>query len=127
MQKHWPSLSGIRISILGLAFKPGTSDVRESPAFPIIRDLLDGGALVKAYDPVATEEARKIIDATRVQYCSTLENALTEVEAVVIVTPWGEFQEVPATLRARHPEVVLVDGRRAYDKNCVPKYDGMGL
>ena len=127
LQKHWPNLSGVRISILGLAFKPGTSDARESPAFPIIRDLLEGGASIKAHDPAAMEEARKVIDGTRIQYCETLKDALSDVDAVVIVTPWSEFQGVPAALQKHTPGVVLVDARRAYQKNCVPKYEGIGL
>ena len=54
LNKHFPSLSGIRIAILGLAFKPDTDDMRESPAIPIIKSLLAHQAQIKAYDPVAT-------------------------------------------------------------------------
>ena len=60
LNKHFPSLKGIRIAILGLAFKPGTTDMRESPAIPIIKELLAKGAEIKAYDPVASAEAQKI-------------------------------------------------------------------
>ena len=59
LEKHWSDLKGIRVAVLGLAFKPGTNDVRESPAFPILRELLKRGALPKAFDPVAMDEARR--------------------------------------------------------------------
>src|SRR6185295_13146068 len=61
LEKHFPSLAGVRISVLGLAFKPDTDDMRESPAIPIIRDLLALGAVVSAYDPVAAESAKKVL------------------------------------------------------------------
>ncbi len=112
LQKHWRELRDVRVSVLGLSFKPGTSDGRESPAFPIIRALSDRGAALSAYDPEAVAEARAALD---------------EAEAVVVVTPWDQFQDVPAILRRRAPQPVLVDCRRAYDKNCVDRYEGIGL
>ena len=127
LKKHWPSLSGARVAVLGLAFKPGTSDVRESPAFPIMRELLDEGALVKAFDPVAMHEARKAFPESRVEYCAVLDEALQGVDAVVVVTPWREFADLPAKLSGRNQQVVLVDGRRAFDKASVPRYEGIGL
>jgi UDPglucose 6-dehydrogenase/GDP-mannose 6-dehydrogenase len=51
LEKHWADLTGLRVAVLGLAFKPGTNDVRESPAFPILRELLKRGAVLKAFDP----------------------------------------------------------------------------
>ena len=65
LEKHWADLMGIRVAVLGLAFKPGTNDVRESPAFPILRELLKRGAVVKAFDPVAMDEARRVIRDAR--------------------------------------------------------------
>ncbi len=66
LKKHFASLKGVRVSILGLAFRPDTNDMRESPAIPIVRSLLREGAVVKGYDPVATDEARKIIFLARI-------------------------------------------------------------
>jgi UDPglucose 6-dehydrogenase/GDP-mannose 6-dehydrogenase len=127
LKKHWPSLAGKRIAVLGLAFKPGTSDVRESPAFPIMRELLDQGAVVGAHDPVAVHEAKKVFPDPRVTYWPTLDAALDDIDAVVIVTPWKEFDDVPARLNRRARQTVLVDGRRAFDKDSVPLYEGVGL
>ena len=127
LRKHWASLKGVRVAVLGLSFKPETSDVRESPAFPILRELLDSGAVVKAYDPVAKHEAQKAFPDAKVNYCDALDAALADIDAVVVVTPWKEFKEVPAQLAAKQPKVVFVDGRRAYDKQSVANYEGIGL
>jgi len=127
LEKHWPTLRGTRVAVLGLAFKPGTSDVRESPAFPIMRELLNLGAIVSAYDPVALDEARKVFREPRVQYCQTLDAALADVDAVIVVTPWKEFSDLPARLNGRPRPVVLVDGRRTFPKGSVPLYEGVGL
>ena len=127
LRKHWPSLDGIRVAVLGLSFKPETSDVRESPAFPIMRELIDSGAEVKAFDPVAKHEAQKAFPEPKVNYCDTLDTALADIDAVIVVTPWKEFRDVPALLAAKQPKVVFVDGRRAYDKQSVGRYEGIGL
>ena len=61
LQKHWPNLQQVRVTVLGLSFKPGTGDLRESPAFPIMHELLERGAVLKAHDPVATQDATQNI------------------------------------------------------------------
>lgn len=127
LRKRVPNLEGVRVAVLGLSFKPGTDDVRESPAFPIMRELLSHGADLKAFDPVANDEARKVFDDQRVKYCDDLRSALADVEAAIVVTPWEEFQETPKLLRDREPPVVFVDGRRAFDRDCLPGYVGIGL
>lgn len=123
LQKHWPKLAGRTVAILGLAFKPGTNDVRESPAFPIMRALLDHGAVLRAYDPVAMPDAQKAFKEPRVTYSDSLKAAISGVDAVVVVTPWKEFAELPGLLDGA---TVLVDGRRAFEKNSVPRYEGIG-
>jgi len=127
LRRHASTLEGLRVAILGLSFKPGTDDVRESPAFPIMKELLAQGARLKAFDPIANDEARKVFDDTRVTYCSDLTSAIADIDAVIVVTPWKEFQETPELLRDRQPAVVFVDGRRAFDRDCVPLYAGIGL
>jgi UDPglucose 6-dehydrogenase/GDP-mannose 6-dehydrogenase len=126
LDKHFESLAGRRIAVLGLAFKPDTTDVRESPAFPIIRLLLDREASVKAYDPVAVLEARKIL-GNAVTYADTLEDSLEDVDAVVLLTRWKEFEAVPGMLGALQPLPLLLDGRRQLDKRAVARYAGIGL
>jgi UDPglucose 6-dehydrogenase/GDP-mannose 6-dehydrogenase len=127
LEKHWANLKGIRVAVLGLAFKPGTNDVRESPAFPILRELLKRGALLKAFDPVAMDEARRAIGDAGITYCENLSEALLDIDALIVVTPWPEFREVPALLRGRHPAPVFVDVRRAFERGSVERYEGIGL
>jgi UDPglucose 6-dehydrogenase/GDP-mannose 6-dehydrogenase len=127
LKKHWSSLEGIRVAVLGLSFKPETGDVRESPAFPIMRELLNNGALIQAFDPVATREARATFPDARVAYCDSLEASLSDVDAVIVVTPWKEFRDVPSFLQNSGRRVVFVDGRRAFDRNRIENYEGIGL
>ena len=97
LRKHFPSIEGKRVCVLGLSFRPETNDMRESPAIPILRRLLAEGAEVIAYDPAAAEETRKIFEKG-LHLAESLENALYGAEAVVLVTRWKEFEKVPAIL-----------------------------
>ncbi len=126
LRKHWHDLRGVRVTVLGLSFKPKTNDVRESPAFPIIHDLSRNGAVLCAYDPVAMEEARPALPAS-VTLAHDLSAALDETDAIVVVTPWDEFLQVPDMLRARKSNAIFVDCRRVFAKDAVPRYEGIGL
>lgn len=127
LRHYFPSLRGRRVTVLGLAFKPDTDDVRESPAFPIIRGLREEGAEVTAYDPVANEPARRVLGDDGTRLVDGLDAALRGAEAVVIVTRWKEFQSVPERLRGVDPAPLVFDGRRMLDKSAVARYDGIGL
>ncbi|MGD9587942.1 MAG: UDP-glucose/GDP-mannose dehydrogenase family protein [Pyrinomonadaceae bacterium] len=83
-------LSGKSIGILGLSFKPETDDMRESPAIDIIRVLLEKGAAVKAFDPVAMDEAKKFIDG--IEYAVDEYAAIDGADALVIITEWNQFR-----------------------------------
>lgn len=83
-------LSGKRIGVLGLAFKPETDDIREAPALDIIRELLKRGASVTAYDPVAIESARKVLP--EIEYASDEYKAATSADALVFMTEWNQFR-----------------------------------
>lgn len=125
LRKSFPSLSGLRVAVLGLAFKPDTDDVRETPAFPVIRLLLGEGARVKAFDPIAMAEARRHLGDT-IGYAGSLEACLADVDAVVLLTRWRQFELVPELLRAMPSPPLLVDGRRQLDPRGVPRYEGIG-
>ncbi len=126
LKKHFPTLEGIRVAVLGLAFKPDTDDMRESPAIPIINDLLQQKAIVKAYDPVANREAEKRFGRT-VTFCSSLESAIEDAQAILLVTRWKEFLRLPEIIRSRQPSPLLIDGRRVLDKTQFHFYEGIGL
>ncbi|HSG47749.1 MAG TPA: UDP-glucose/GDP-mannose dehydrogenase family protein, partial [Longimicrobiales bacterium] len=94
LRSHYPDLSGVRVSVLGLAFKPDTDDMRESPAIPIIRELISAGARVRAYDPVAMGAAREALPDLSLEYAASLAEAVSDADAVLLVTRWTEFQRV---------------------------------
>jgi UDPglucose 6-dehydrogenase/GDP-mannose 6-dehydrogenase len=123
LKKHWPSLGGRAVAVLGLAFKPDTNDVRESPAFPIMRELLSEGAELRAFDPIAMKDAQAAFREPRVRYAETLEVAIDGADGVIVVTPWKEFARLPALIG----DAVLIDARRAFDKESVSRYEGIGL
>lgn len=127
LQRHFPSLAGVRVVVLGLSFRPDTNDMRESPALPIVERLLEAGARVAAYDPAAGAEARKIFAGRSVQLCDSLEEAVHDAEAILLVTRWDEFRRVPALIERLDRQPVLIDGRRLLDKHSVARYEGIGL
>jgi UDPglucose 6-dehydrogenase/GDP-mannose 6-dehydrogenase len=106
-------LAGLNIAVLGLAFKPGTSDMRESPALAVIAALHEKGALVRAYDPVARESATGFLDA-RVELGESLECTLKGADAALLVTAWPEFARCDwKTLTSAMRRPVVIDGRNA--------------
>ena len=127
LKKHHNSLRGLRVSVLGLSFRPDTNDMRESPAIPILRALAEQGAQLKAYDPAATEEARRLFDRDSVLICDDLATAVNGAQAVVLVTRWDEFKKVPELLRSQPQPPLFIDGRRMLDKNDFANYEGIGL
>jgi UDPglucose 6-dehydrogenase len=127
VKKHFPCLENIPIAVLGLAFKPGTDDMRESPAIPIVQELLAQKALIKAYDPVASDEALKLFGSQGIQYCETLQQTIDDVQGILILTRWQEFNDLPALISARDTQPIVIDGRRLLNKASVAKYDGIGM
>jgi UDPglucose 6-dehydrogenase/GDP-mannose 6-dehydrogenase len=101
--------------------------MRETPAIPIIFNLLKEGAKIVSYDPVAIPVARKVFVNQDVQFKKSLREAVKDVEAIVIVTRWSEFEELPKILRKAKIQPLVVDGRRMLDKNSIAKYAGIGL
>lgn len=127
LQKHFPSFEGVKVSVLGLAFKPGTDDMRESPAIPIVSALLEQRALVKAYDPIAQKQAESLFANTALVFSETIEDAINDADAIVLLTGWAEFHALPALIADLDPPPLMVDGRRMLDKNLFDRYEGIGL
>jgi UDPglucose 6-dehydrogenase len=114
MLAHFGSLKGKTIAVWGLAFKPRTDDMREAPAIVIIEGLLAEGALVRAYDPEATETARRVF-GDRVTFCDKSYDALTGADALAVVTEWNNFREPDfGKMRERMRSPVVFDGRNIY-------------
>lgn len=127
LKKHYPVLRDVKVAVLGLAFKPGTDDIRESPAIPVIRRLLEEGAVVSAFDPIAEQEMKHEFTESDVRYAGTVDAAIDSVDAILLITRWSEFDELPAKLSMLNNPPLLVDGRRMLDKTSVPRYEGIGL
>ena len=126
VDQHFPTLDGVPVTVLGLAFKPETDDMRQSPAIPVVDGLLARGARVTAYDPVANGEAKRVFNGS-VRLCASLEEALQEAAAVLLLTRWDEFRRVPELLAGRESQPLFVDGRRMLDRRSVARYEGIGL
>lgn len=118
-------LRGRRVTVLGLAFKPGTDDVRESPSLVAIRELLEHGAEVTAFDPVADETGRAVLDG-EVRVAGSLREAVAGAEGVAVMTAWPEFQTLAAVLDGVEPAPLVVDGRRALDGSDFVRYLAIG-
>lgn len=90
-------IQGKKIAILGLAFKPETDDMRDSPALSILPQLVADGAQITAYDPAAMEEAKPLLPAA-ITYVKSALDTLHEADAVVVITEWNEFRAIPASV-----------------------------
>ncbi len=125
------NLKGKTIALWGLAFKPGTDDMREAPSLVIINKLLEAGAIVKAYDPVAFHEAKRILGDTIV-YSSDQYEACINADALALATEWNEFR-LPnfKVLKKLMVNNVIFDGRNIFEKDEVNDhgftYYGIGI
>jgi len=129
LQKHLGSLVGKTVALLGLAFKPNTDDMREASSLVLAARLQADGATVRAYDPVAEEEARKLM--VGVQFADDALDALRGADACVVVTEWPEFAELDFEQVAdQMAGVLIVDGRNCLDPRAVAAagltYEGIG-
>jgi UDPglucose 6-dehydrogenase len=124
---HIRDLEDVCVTVLGIAFKPGTDDIRESPALPVIQGLLDRGARVIAFDPVAREEAEKHFGKGVIHFTNSLCDALADSKAVLLMTRWPEFSQLPELMAAMSEPPVLIDGRRLISKSAVTCYEGIGV
>ena len=123
-------LKGKTIAVLGLAFKADTDDIRESPALPIIRNLLNAKAVVKAHDPEAVEEARKVFGDS-LQYCKDVYETIDGTDALVIVTEWNSYRELDLVKVKRLMKTpILIDLRNIYQPTLLKRagfsYEGIG-
>jgi UDPglucose 6-dehydrogenase len=129
LQRHLGELAGRRIALLGLAFKPNTDDMRGASSLVLAARLQAEGAHVRAYDPVAEQEARKLMPD--LDYADSAEDVLQDADAVILVTEWPQFLQVDwRDVATRMRGDLVIDGRNALDAQAVRQagltYEGMG-
>lgn len=129
LQKHLGSLVGKRIALLGLAFKPETDDMREASSLVLSARLIADGADVVGYDPIAGEEARRMLKG--VELADSAAEAIAGADAVVLVTEWPEFKELDLSIVASAMRgTVFIDGRNLLDPATAVEagltYEGVG-
>ncbi len=108
------TLNGKTVGILGLSFKPDTDDMREAPSIYIINELQKEGVNIKAYDPTAMDNARRLLK--NVTYCENAYEAAEGCDAIMILTEWKEFEELDLKeIRKKMDSPVIIDGRNIYD------------
>jgi len=127
LEKHFENYEGKNIAILGLAFKPNTDDMRESPAIPVVNYLQEKGVKISAYDPVAYKEAEKIFGNHQITYNDDLESIILNADAVILLTSWKEFYKIPDLINKCKKQPLFIDGRRMLSKEQFEKYEGIGL
>ena len=131
LQEKLYILKGRTIALLGLAFKPNTDDLRDAPSLQIAEKLIQMGARVRAYDPIAMDACREQNPALRICYCNDALSAAEHADALVLVTEWPEFGNLNlADLAGRMNSAVLIDGRNMFSpekaRSCGFEYAGIG-
>ena len=108
-------LNGKKIAVLGLTFKAGTDDVRESVAILIVSELVSSGASVSVYDPKGMENARQLLHES-VKYAQNAISCIKSAECCIIATEWDEFRNIPtSTFKKEMRNAMIIDGRRVLD------------
>jgi UDPglucose 6-dehydrogenase len=133
VKKHFNGdLEGKTFAMWGLSFKPNTDDMREAPSMVIIDQLLEAGAQVKAYDPIAMKEAKVHYVGDKITYCEDAYEACVDADALLLVTEWSEFR-IPSwnVLSKLLKNKLIFDGRNIYDpiylKELGYKHYGIGM
>lgn len=110
-------LQGKTIAVWGLAFKPNTDDVRDSPALEIIQYLVNSGVKVKAYDPVAMDNFRSLYQIEGVEWCGEAMEAANDADALCLLTEWEEFSKIDLGLLQKElKSPILIDGRNVFEE-----------
>jgi len=117
LEEYGP-IDGKNLAVLGLAFKGGTDDVRETRSLPVIKKLIEKGARVRAYDPKAVENFKEYEIPGELAYVTNAEEALKDSHAVLVLTEWGEFRNIPEEVFIRlMARPLIIDGRRLFSRD----------
>ena len=117
--ERFPDLKGKRIALLGLSFKPNTDDMREAPSIKIAKSLTEQGAHVVAYDPIAMNNAKKILGHS-IHYANSAIEAVKEADALFLITEWNEFRKLNLTqITKLMKQPIIFDGRNCFDMDKI--------
>ncbi len=117
------TLKGKRLGVLGLAFKGGTDDVRESPAISVVRSLIEEGCKIQAYDPAAVDNAREILGTDHIQYVASAMEAAKGADALLVLTDWDEFRNLDlAELHDSLRYPIVIDGRNLFSPAAMAEH-----
>lgn len=109
-------ITGKTVGVLGLSFKPDTDDMRAAPSRVVIPELLKAGATVKAYDPIAMNNAKKLPEFEGVEFADKWQDTVEDADLVILMTEWNEFKQLDiAEMKSLVKEAKIVDGRNIYD------------
>ena len=118
-------LWGKKLGILGLSFKGGTDDVRESPAIRVVRSLIADGCIITAYDPAAMKNAQAVLPEGSVAFAENAYQVMDEADALVVLTDWAEFSQLDMVqIKQRLGSPIVLDGRNMFDSSAMKE---MGL
>ncbi|MBL7544814.1 MAG: UDP-glucose/GDP-mannose dehydrogenase family protein [Bdellovibrionaceae bacterium] len=125
------SISGKKIAVWGLAFKPNTDDMREAPSLDVIADLETQGCTFSVFDPVSMTEAKKVLASSKVKYCQNQAETLDGADALIVFTEWSEFKALDFEMLSKKMKgKAIFDGRNIYDGKVVRRngfeYFGIG-
>jgi UDPglucose 6-dehydrogenase len=117
------TLKGKKLGVLGLAFKGGTDDVRESPAIAVVKSLMDEGCKIQAYDPAATTNAREILGLQNIEYVGSALEAAKDADALLVLTDWEEFRSIDlAEVRKLLHYPIVIDGRNLFSPDTMAEH-----
>jgi UDPglucose 6-dehydrogenase len=120
-------IRGKKLTILGVAFKPGTDDVRDSAGIDLVKRLLKLGTKITIHDPKALENARKIFH-DNIEYAKSVPSALKDCNCAIIMTQWNDYEKINNQTIKQMAKKFIIDTRRVlYNKNLNAKYYAIGL
>jgi UDPglucose 6-dehydrogenase len=122
-KKRFNDLAGKKVALLGLAFKPNTDDMREAASIVIAEELVNSGAIVKGYDPIANESATGVL-SNQVEIVNSVEEAINDADIIMIITEWDEIKNIDLKAVASLPnKPVLFDGRNCFSLDEIAQYN----
>lgn len=121
LNDRFTSLKGKKVAVLGLAFKPNTDDMRESASITITEELVKQGAEVVAYDPIAIDNAKSILN-NNIQYATSVEESISNSDVTLILTDWDEIKNIDLKLFDTMKYPLVIDGRNCFDLEEMKKH-----